>query len=168
MSSTTAVSTSSAAAPSTSAVCANIWQTPNEDKNCAMPRTDKNVDYMKKCCKSAQIVSYYNDCGVYCLAVDQTIEDLIDCLKGEGAGDTDVFCRGVGNDTASATDVGSLDPTITASIIAGATSSSSSGKDDNNSDNKEDDKGAAVKGTVSMLGLAIGTLLISAFTIGGI
>ncbi|CAG9954873.1 unnamed protein product [Clonostachys rosea f. rosea IK726] len=164
--SSTAVSTSSAAAPSTSAVCASIWQTPNEDKNCAMPRTDKNVDYMKKCCKDAQIVSYYNDCGIYCLAVDQTIEDLVDCLHGEGAGDRDVFCRGTGNDTATATDVGSLDPTITASIISGATSSSSSGKDDNS--DKEDDKGAAVKGTVSVLGLAIGTLLISAFTIGGI
>lgn len=73
--------TSAAAVPTTtsSTTCAaNLYDTPVRDIACAMPYSDDNIDRLKKCCKGADIISYYDDCGLYCLALEQSAEELTD------------------------------------------------------------------------------------------
>ena len=94
--------TTTSVAPSSTADCGVfLFQMPVEDAVCAMAYNDDSVDYMKACCKGADIVSYYDDCGVYCAAVGQSIEDLTDCLYHEGPAYEGVFCSDEKNATAT-------------------------------------------------------------------
>lgn len=68
----------------------------------AVPIAGKYDDQMKKCCGDhVHVISYNNDCASYCLAVDQTVKDLIDCLFSVGVKWRDLFCTG--KEDASAT-----------------------------------------------------------------
>lgn len=80
---------------------------------------------MSKCCQSASIISYYSNCGLYCLAQGQDVGDLTDCLFKNGAGWNDVFCSGTPNATATGSD-STPPPSAQASVVGGATSASSS------------------------------------------
>lgn len=81
--------------------CANFNQIPTTDSACALPPLSNATSILEKCCKDAPIEKYPQDCGFYCLAADQTIGDLIDCLQSNGAGYTNVICRGDRNATAT-------------------------------------------------------------------
>lgn len=72
---------------------------------------------MDSCCGDAQIISYDDDCGIYCVVLNQTIDDLTICLMDEGAQDApeDVFCSG--NTTESKTKDGEVPATAKASVI---------------------------------------------------
>lgn len=91
---------------------------------------------MKACCKDANVVSYYDDCGLYCLAVNQSVTDLTDCLYGDGAKWEDVFCRG--NTSASATATGSGDVVESASVTVISKSDDKDDKDDKDKDDKKE------------------------------
>lgn len=127
------MSSTMAAAPSASAsgspaCAANLYNIPVQDASCAIPYDSNSnaTDVMSSCCKSASVISYFDDCGLYCLAQDQSVEDLTSCLMQSGAQPQDVFCRG--NVTATATGSGSSLPTSAqASVVAGATGSGGSG-----------------------------------------
>ncbi|KAF7538224.1 hypothetical protein G7054_g3065 [Neopestalotiopsis clavispora] len=93
--------TSTAAHASATAACSNLYDTPVDDAVCAMPNTGNYTTLMFSCCKEADVVSYYNGCGLYCLASGQDVQSLSNCLYGAGAAWEDVFCRG--NETATAT-----------------------------------------------------------------
>lgn len=80
--------------PSPTGRCGNLYDTPVRDAVCAMPYNESHIDYMSSCCRDADIVSYYDDCGLYCLAQGQSVEALSQCLYDEGAKWEDVFCRG--------------------------------------------------------------------------
>ncbi|KAL2882850.1 hypothetical protein SGCOL_001540 [Colletotrichum sp. CLE4] len=179
--SSTAVSTGTASAPSatSSTVCtASLYDTPEHDRVCAMPYGGNHTDIMSACCNDADVVSYYANCGLYCLALDQSVKDLQDCLFEQGAGYTDVFCRDNGNVNASATATGNVDPPASAqaSVVASGGSgsggsSSASGSGSSSSSTSSANAAAAgvrVPAGVNTLGLTIGALLLSAATFGAL
>ncbi|CAH0057426.1 unnamed protein product [Clonostachys solani] len=168
-------STVTSARPSASAACSNLYDTPVSDAVCAMPFSNDNANLLKACCKSAPVVSYYDDCGLYCLASGQNVQELIDCLYGKNAAWGDVFCKGNENATATATDLSQLPSTASATIIGTgslsatgtrtSSSSSSTSTSDKNS-NDEDKKGASSKHGVSASGILVASLVLGTALLG--
>ncbi|KPM39021.1 hypothetical protein AK830_g7546 [Neonectria ditissima] len=161
--------TTSVAASSTA--CSNLYDTPIKDAVCAMPYGGNHTDIMLSCCKDADVVSYYNDCGLYCLAIGQTVAELSDCLYGKGADWEDVFCRG--NTSASATATGQVKIPASASASVVSTGSASQSKDKDDEESSATSSEGAAPGTmprsgVSTLGLTIGALLLSATVFGAV
>ncbi|ORY68240.1 uncharacterized protein BCR38DRAFT_422528 [Pseudomassariella vexata] len=163
----------SASATSTVANCgANLYDPPVSDAVCAMPYGGNHTDIMSSCCGSADVVSYYNNCGLYCLAVGQSIADLTDCLFDNGASWQDVFCNS--NTTATATGTSAAIATSAgASVVAGggaSGTSSENGASSTGEGSSESLKGAAPGGkhdfSITTLGLTIGALLFSATAFG--
>ncbi|KAF4980432.1 hypothetical protein FZEAL_3548 [Fusarium zealandicum] len=186
------VTTSAAATANTA--CTNLYDTPNQDTVCAMPYKNNYVDMMKECCGDAKVVSYYNDCGLYCVALDQTTEDLSNCLWDQGALDQDVFCS---NKTANASKTKDADvpASAQATVLSGDDADDTkddkdADKDDKDSNNDKDSDdsndsdatgtadsstasntdsaapGLAPQSSISTLGLALGALLFSSMAVG--
>ncbi|KAH9885515.1 hypothetical protein F4778DRAFT_505441 [Xylariomycetidae sp. FL2044] len=165
-------STTSSAAAAASPTCANVYAVPVLDALCAMPFGGNHTDIMKACCKDADVVSYYDDCGLYCLAQDQTVEDLRVCLYANGATYTqiDVFCSGQDNATATAT-AAAVPSTAGASIIAtGSDSEATADSTSDSSSSSTETPGAAPRTRpefgVTTVGLTVGALLFSATAFG--
>ncbi|WYZ44014.1 hypothetical protein EsH8_VII_000450 [Colletotrichum jinshuiense] len=182
MSSVATTTGSAAAAPSSTNTCtSNLYDTPSQDRVCAMPYGGNHTDIMSACCKDADVVAYYDNCGLYCLALDQSIKDLQACLFDHGAGWTEVFCRDNGNVNASATATGNSQPpsSAKASIVASGgggkdgASGTAGGSSGGASSSPTSSPNAAPAGLhapagVSTLGLTIGALLLSAATFGAL
>ncbi|PYH94633.1 hypothetical protein BO71DRAFT_295328, partial [Aspergillus ellipticus CBS 707.79] len=103
--STTLTTTSTASAASTTSTChASLYDIPIKDAACAMPIAYTNSSaIMKGCCGSAEVVSY-SSCDYYCLAEDQTVHVLGECLdKIVGGGN--FWCNANANATATGTTV---------------------------------------------------------------
>ncbi|PGH09144.1 hypothetical protein GX51_00898 [Blastomyces parvus] len=124
-------STTSAPAPTGSAICGTPAQydIPIQDASCAIPNKDKNEDFMKTCCKNAAVTSYNDDCALYCLADDQSVQDLTRCLFDAGVAYNEVWCNKPQNATATGksptqtgtgTSTGTSSPTSTESPDAAA------------------------------------------------
>ncbi|OJI99295.1 hypothetical protein ASPVEDRAFT_508257 [Aspergillus versicolor CBS 583.65] len=97
MSSTTTTTASTA----TSLCHAKLYEIPSRDAACAMPMNNAYHTLMTDCCGSASVIPY-SDCDYYCLAQNQTIGDLAECLiKGSAAGQ--VWCNTNANATATGT-----------------------------------------------------------------
>ncbi|KLJ05489.1 hypothetical protein EMPG_11023 [Blastomyces silverae] len=98
-----ASTTSSAIAPTGSAICGTPAQydIPIQDASCAVPNKDKNKDFMNDCCKNAAVTSYNDDCALYCLADDQSVQDLTTCLFDAGVAYNEVWCNKPQNATAT-------------------------------------------------------------------
>ncbi|KAL4943458.1 hypothetical protein BDV06DRAFT_221205 [Aspergillus oleicola] len=104
-----------------------LYNIPTHDAACAMPKNSTYHTLMTSCCGSAAVTSY-SDCDYYCLAQDQTVGDLAECLiKGSEAGM--VWCNNGANATATitanATSSGSASETSTGSANATSTDDSS-------------------------------------------
>ncbi|KAF6805979.1 hypothetical protein CSOJ01_09121 [Colletotrichum sojae] len=177
--SSTVAATSSAPLPTSTSICSsNLYDPPTSDRSCSMPYGSNHTDIMKACCKDADIVSYYDNCGLYCLALDQSVKSLQDCLFKEGAGWTDVFCRDNGNVNASATATGNSKPDASASASVVASGGGSRDGDDSSATGtgasaSSSSSGNAAPGVyapaaVNTLGLALGALLLSAATFGAL
>lgn len=166
-----------------SSSCTGVYNTPNQDNVCAMIYKGNATDIMSKCCGDAQLVAYQNNCGVYCVAIDQTTAELSDCLYAHGAPDANVFCSG--NDTATTKtedakvpasaqasvinpdDDDKDDDDETASITGTSTeTSSSSSASETSSETGNAAAGVAPKSTFNTVGLAIGALLFSSIAAG--
>ncbi|RDW92966.1 uncharacterized protein DSM5745_00288 [Aspergillus mulundensis] len=107
MSTTTTTTTTTTAAASASCA-AQLYNIPVHDAACAMPMNSTYHTLMTSCCGSASVVAYA-DCDYYCLAQDENVGDLAECLiKGSAAGQ--VWC----NTNANATATGTATPTSTA------------------------------------------------------
>ncbi|EKJ69724.1 hypothetical protein NXS19_011373 [Fusarium pseudograminearum] len=180
----TTVTSSAAAASASTACAAQLYNQPNQDNTCALRYTDRYLPMMEKCCGDAKIVSYYDDCGIYCVALDQTIDDLSSCLFKAGAADADVFCSG--NNKTTMTKDAEVPATAQASVV------SSKDDDDKDGDDKDSSSAAstgtatgtassssetssetgnaapslAPKSGMNTVGLAIGALLFSSFAAG--
>ncbi|KAH7013265.1 hypothetical protein EDB80DRAFT_762019 [Ilyonectria destructans] len=179
----TTVSSASASA-SVGSCGATLYDIPIKDAVCAMPYSKNHTSIMAACCNDADVVSYYNNCGLYCLALDQTIAELTKCLYKEGAADSAVFCSGNTTDTATATADGKLAATASATVVVSGGSTESSKSDSSDSTDKSSDSdatstskssstnsdsaapGVRPQSGVNTLGLAIGALLFSATAIG--
>ncbi|KAI1364102.1 hypothetical protein F5Y08DRAFT_221831 [Xylaria arbuscula] len=172
--------TSSVSTPSAtpSASCGStLYQIPFSDAGCATPFSSDNQDALSSCCKSADVISYYDSCGLFCVAADQTVKDLQDCLFGEKVAYQDVFCNA--NTTATATNTDpDLPATATASVVSGGDDDDDGDGDDSGDDGDDDSDDAAPSDSgsaaprlapefgVSKTGLTIGALLFSAMAFG--
>ena len=181
MSATTSVTVTSASPVPTAGGCHNLYVIPTQDAACAMPFGGNNTDIMSKCCKDANVISYYDDCGLYCLAIGQNVGNLTSCLHENGAGDRDVFCGGEVNATATETGPGDVPETASARVVASGSSdsddddnsngSNGGGNGNGNSDNSDgDDDSAATQArpVFSVLGFTVGALLVSATAFGAL
>ncbi|KAE8361091.1 hypothetical protein BDV27DRAFT_161053 [Aspergillus caelatus] len=111
----TTTNSAAAAASSSSSCHAKLYEIPTRDAACAMPMNSTYHNLMTDCCGPANVISY-SDCDYYCLAQNQTVGDLAECLiKGSAVGE--VWCNtnanatatGTASPTASATEDGKLD-----------------------------------------------------------
>lgn len=96
---TTALSTTST---STSTCNAKVYEIPTNDASCAAKLSGNMSTVFDDCCKGDAPVKYNNDCGIYCLAQGQTVEELSSCLMSKSNNYRDVFCLGKQNATATA------------------------------------------------------------------
>ncbi|KAL4873121.1 hypothetical protein BDV12DRAFT_192620 [Aspergillus spectabilis] len=117
-------STTSATTAASTCTGASLYELPQRYAACGVPNTSDYEDLFNECALPAGVRSYHNDCALWAPAVDQSVQDLIDCLYGKGVKWGDVWCSGGNNATAS----GSFPtPTVEA------------GKDDND-DGKDENK----------------------------
>ena len=106
---------------------ATVYDIPINDAACAATASKENASSaFDKCCKAAPVEKYDNDCGLYCLALDQTIGDLVECLTSSGLNDGDVFCTQQNNRTATATSTATKTSSSETSSETGSSSSSTS------------------------------------------
>ncbi|KAK2063369.1 hypothetical protein LY76DRAFT_613012 [Colletotrichum caudatum] len=166
-------STALSASPSPTPVCSsNLYDTPSQDRVCAMPLAGNHTAIMSACCGGADVVSYYDGCGIYCLALGRSVRDLQDCLFDQGAGYTAVFCRDNGDVNASATATGNVPPPASAraSVVASGGPGDGDDNGDGDSAGSTSSPNAAPGGGVvgGTLGLAIGALLLSAAAFGAL
>lgn len=166
----------SSARPSSTA-CSNLYDTPVNDAVCAMPYSKNNAKMMSDCCKGTGVVSYYNNCGLYCLAVGQSVEELTKCIYDKGAEWEDVFCRGNISATATATGTSvEIAASASASVISVSKDDDKDDKKDDKDDNKDDKSESDKKDDAknnggrlacpTTLGLATAGLLLSTFLFG--
>lgn len=164
--------TTAPSVPTSSACGVNLYDTPVRDIACAMPFSKDNVDIMSKCCKDADVISYYDDCGLYCLALGQSSGDLSACLFDKGAKWESVFCRDDGNATATATGGKVLESAAATVVSGGGSNSDDDDDDDDDNDDKDPESSdnaapfAQPQGHTTLLGVVIGTLLFSATAFG--
>ncbi|KAK7423751.1 hypothetical protein QQX98_000941 [Neonectria punicea] len=163
-------STSTFTSTSSSPACSNLYDPPIKDAACAMPYSAKHADFMLTCCKEADVVSYYDDCGLYCLAIGQNVNELIKCLYKNGADWGDVFCQGNASATATETGGEEIPASASASIISSGIATNTEGSKSGSKSSATASEGAAPgvkqQSGVTVLGVAIGTLLFSATAFG--
>lgn len=153
----TGTSTSaSASASATIAQCgATLYNIPVRDAACAVAFGGNHTSVMADCCQSADVISYADDCGLYCLAQDQTVEDLLNCMYGQGIGYSDAFCNGTANATATGTGSGTLGSG--ASVVASASGGSKTSGSASGSESSEN----AAPGAPREVGLTMGGMTVS-------
>lgn len=118
--------TTAAALPTATNCGAKLYEIPTTDAACAVPARGNYSDVMHQCCKAASVEKYDNDCGLYCLAQEQSVGDLSSCLTSNGVNYGDAFCNH--NQTATATaKVSGSESTGSASKTGSAASATSSG-----------------------------------------
>ncbi|EEQ88276.1 hypothetical protein RJZ56_000439 [Blastomyces dermatitidis] len=122
-----ASTTSSAIAPTGSAICGTPAQydIPTLDAACAVSNKNENKDFMDDCCKKAAVTLYNDGCALYCHAEAQTVQNLTSCLFEAGVPYNGVWCNKPQNATATGksptqTSTGTGTPTSTESPSAAA------------------------------------------------
>ncbi|KAL1883339.1 hypothetical protein Daus18300_000397 [Diaporthe australafricana] len=168
-SSNAVTSTTASAGATNTCTSPSLYDIPVNDTACAIPYGGNHTDVMSNCCKSADVVSYQDNCGLYCLVIDQTVSDVTDCLYGDGIAWADAFCNGEGNDTATATAGGGGALATGASVVGGASASKTGGSSSSSSTSSSSSSAAAgvvpVKG-FGTAGLAVSGMLLSSVLFG--
>ncbi|KAI9924841.1 hypothetical protein ASPWEDRAFT_68738 [Aspergillus wentii DTO 134E9] len=125
--------TTTAAASTTSCGTSAQYELPVNDAACGVPNTGNYSTLIGECAKPAGFLSYNHDCALYSLAIDQSVQDLTDCLYKAGVAWEDVWCHGDTNSTATATSYPTATATATKTTESTASASSSSSSDDETS-----------------------------------
>lgn len=155
--------------PTTASCGATLYNIPAPGAACALAFGGNHTAILSKCCDTADIVSYADDCGLYCLAEGQSVADLTACMFENGAPWSAVFCNAAGNDTAEA---GAADAPLSsgASVVAAsATSATTSGARATGSADSDGEASAAGErvgmdvSVVTVSGLLLFSLLLGAF-----
>lgn len=166
---TSSSSSLGSAKPTTSSACGTtLYDIPVQDAACAMPYGGNHTTLMLGCCKGdADVVSYADDCGLYCRASGQSVDDLTACLYGAGAAWEDVFCRG--NGTATATGASGADATALPSGASVVTSDSSkkTSSGSSSSSSETGSSSAAAGRVASGLGITMGGVTVSVVLASG-
>lgn len=176
---TSSSSSLSSAKPTTSSACGTtLYDIPVQDAACAMPYGGNHTTLMLGCCGGdADVVSYAGDCGLYCRASGQSVDDLTACLYGAGAAWEDVFCRGNGTATATATGADATALPSGASVVTSDSSGSkktSSGSSDSSSSSETGSASSAAAGRaasglgITMGGVTVSVVLASGFLLGAL
>ncbi|KAL3481559.1 hypothetical protein BJX99DRAFT_148783 [Aspergillus californicus] len=134
---------------STNTTCgtATQYELPVKDAACAVPNTDTYASYFETCAAPAAVREYHDECALWAPSVDQTTQDLIDCLYDAGVDWEDVWCTGETNATATGTY-----PTATATATASSddddanSTSSAGGASETGGDDDDDTNGALARG----------------------
>lgn len=146
--------TTATAASATATVCgATVYQIPVVDAACGAKLSGNMSSVFDTCCKGDSPVKYDNDCGIYCLAQEQTVQELSDCLMSKSNNYRDVFCEGKQNATATAA--------ATTTKSTGTSTSTSSGSTSPSTHNA-----AAPNAPVSMGGVGVIALLFCSTLMG--
>ncbi|KAI5293298.1 hypothetical protein KEM52_005668, partial [Ascosphaera acerosa] len=132
-----------------------LYNIPVRDAACGMPNTGNNTEILESCCK-VPVQTYPNKCGIYCLALGQTLDDLRQCIIKLNLG-RDAFCNNTANGTAYAT--GSASTTLASTSTAdetGTTTGTSTAKPTETSkkDGDDDDSSAAAAMVIPHLSTA--------------
>ncbi|KAL4805068.1 hypothetical protein BDV18DRAFT_141871 [Aspergillus unguis] len=103
-----------------------LYDIPTHDAACAMPNSNSSYHSLMTSCCGAAAVTSYSDCDYYCLAQNQTVGDLAECLiKGSEAGqvwcNTNANATATGTATATATETGDMTETETEGASASET-----------------------------------------------
>ncbi|EYE90512.1 uncharacterized protein EURHEDRAFT_290624 [Aspergillus ruber CBS 135680] len=147
------MSSTTTSVSSTSTACAgNGWILPTQDSACGLINHNNASSIMDKCCTPASVEKTDGDCSLYCLAQEQSVGDLTNCLTDNGAGFGDVFCNDKQNATA------------TASVTSTATSTStSSGSSGTSTESGMATRGGVSKSGMGILGVVLGSVILGAF-----
>lgn len=157
----TSTSSSTSATPTIAQCGATLYNIPVADAACAVAYGGNHTTVMSDCCKAADVVSYADNCGLYCLAQDQTVEDLLQCMYGKGIGYSDAFCNGTANATATGTGTGgslASGASVVASASGTGASSSSKTSSGGSSSSESAKSGASSRG---VMGLTMGGGMVS-------
>ncbi|KAL3450767.1 hypothetical protein BJX65DRAFT_304922 [Aspergillus insuetus] len=135
--------TSTASAPSSTATTCNTpaqYELPVHDASCGIPNSnDEYKGYFENCAAPAAVREYNHECALWAPAVDQSVQDLIDCLYKAGVEWGDVWCSGDVNGTAT----GSGYPTATATRTSTSTRGGETGTQTSSADEAEETGGEA-------------------------
>lgn len=105
----------------------NVYVLPDvTDAACGAPISGNMTSAFDSCCKGNSPVKYENDCGIYCLAQEQTVDQLTKCLE-QKSGTYSIFCNKRGNATATATATKATTGSPTGSSTGTSAPSTSSG-----------------------------------------
>ncbi|OQD73559.1 hypothetical protein PENDEC_c014G06166 [Penicillium decumbens] len=97
------MTTTTTSVTSTATACgANVYELPVTDVACGAKLSGNMSSVFDTCCKGDSPVKYNDNCGIYCLAQEQTVKELSDCLMSKSNNYRDVFCQGKQNATATA------------------------------------------------------------------
>ncbi|GAQ47116.1 hypothetical protein AtubIFM54640_001111 [Aspergillus tubingensis] len=118
----TSTTTTSAAAASITCGGSGQYELPAKDAACGVPNIKNYQSLLDNCAKPAGSRSYYHDCALWSYAIDQSVQDLTDCLYKAGVAWEDVWCTGNTNATATVTSY----PTATATGTSGTKSEGAS------------------------------------------
>ncbi|KAH7007644.1 hypothetical protein EDB80DRAFT_546859, partial [Ilyonectria destructans] len=145
----------------------DLYNTPVDNSLCAMPYGGNHTEIMAACCGTADIVSYYDDCGIYCLATDKSVSEIVQCLYKNGAPWDDVFCKGNGTATGTVTAL----PTEASIIATGgssATDEEAGTKTVSSSSTASEDAalGLCPQSTFNTVGFVIVSLFLSSIAFG--
>ncbi|KAL2812843.1 hypothetical protein BJX63DRAFT_236312 [Aspergillus granulosus] len=158
MASTTITST---APSSTTCNTPAQYELPVHDASCGIPNaSDDYRGYFEKCAAPAAVREYYHECALWAPALDQSVQDLIDCLYQAGVEWGDVWCTGNVNGTAT----GSGYPTATATRTsaqgsATATEAENAGEaEETGSDESDGENGAIMARAGGSRVVALGLL----------
>lgn len=98
--------TSASAATATATTCSGskMYQLPVHDAACGVPNIKNYDSLLNDCARPAGARAYHHDCALYALAIDQSVQDLTDCLYDAGVKWEHVWCSGETNATATGTE----------------------------------------------------------------
>ncbi|CEL02593.1 hypothetical protein ASPCAL03760 [Aspergillus calidoustus] len=145
------------------------YELPVHDASCGIPNAnDKYKEYFENCAAPAAVREYNHECALWAPAVDQSVQDLIDCLYKAGVEWGDVWCSGDVNGTAT----GSGYPTATRTSTStrgsetgtAARTSSADGAEETGGESDGDGENAAVavaKGVPRVVALGLLGLVVS-------
>jgi hypothetical protein len=143
--------TTTAMSTSTSTCGATVYQLPVTDAACGAKLSGNMSTVFDTCCKGDSPVKYNDDCGIYCLAQEQTVKELSDCIMSKANNYRDVFCEGKQNATATA--AATTKSTSTSTSTSSGTSTSTH-------------NAAANNGPVSMGGVGVLAMLFCSAVMG--
>ncbi|KAL4906409.1 hypothetical protein BDW74DRAFT_150257 [Aspergillus multicolor] len=146
------MSTTTSTSPLPSSTCTGptMYELPIKDAACGIPNDPSYKSTFESCAYPATVQAYHSDCALYAPALDQSVQDLIDCLYGADVDWEDVWCTGGNNATATGRyETATVEPTATATGTEKESSKATATKDadgaeetgfeDKNGDGNDDD-----------------------------